>query len=54
MANDLLKVSAVFLCAGLFFFVLFSAQLFLIDQIERRDLARDRQGQAKLKNGPEE
>jgi hypothetical protein len=35
-SGDLLKVSAVFLGAGLFFFVLFSAQLFLIYQIEKR------------------
>jgi hypothetical protein len=51
-SNDLLKVSAVFLCAGLCFFVFFAAQLFLIDQIERRNLARGHQGQAQLKKGP--
>jgi hypothetical protein len=43
---DALKALAVFFCAGLFIFIVFSAQLFLMDQIEQRHLfRRDRQPQ---------
>jgi hypothetical protein len=35
-SDDLLKASAVFIGAGLFIFVFFSVQLFLIYQLEKR------------------
>jgi hypothetical protein len=38
--DDLLKALAVFLVAGLFLLVVFSGQIFLIYQIEKRDLSR--------------
>jgi hypothetical protein len=39
-SDDLLKVSAVLLGAALLILVVFSAQLFLIYQIEKRHLGR--------------
>jgi hypothetical protein len=42
-SDDLLKISAVFLGASLLVLVLFSAQLFLIYQIEKGHLARRQQ-----------
>jgi len=40
--KDLLQIVAVFIVAGLFFFVLFTAQLLLIIQVERRGAAESR------------
>jgi hypothetical protein len=47
-SDDLLKASAVFIGAGLFIFVFFSVQLFLIYQLEKGHLLRRHQRQPGL------
>jgi hypothetical protein len=51
LSADLLKVLLVFLAVGVFFVVLFSAQLFLIYLIERAHLTRRLRQQSKLNKG---